>query len=153
MHLAQLNVGRLRYPLDDPRLAEFMDNLDRVNALAERMPGFVWRLQDDGGNATAFRISDDPQVIANMSVWENAQALEAYVFQTLHAKFYKRRGDWFEAFKGPHLVFWWIEAGHRPTLAEAGARLRHLADNGPTEHAFGWAELIDIERWRSQRCA
>ena len=35
-HLAQLNIGRLRYPTDDPRMADFMNNLDLVNGLAER---------------------------------------------------------------------------------------------------------------------
>ena len=32
---------------DDPRMADFYNNLARVNALAERMPGFVWRLKDE----------------------------------------------------------------------------------------------------------
>ena len=151
MHLAQLNVGYFRYPTDDPRMAGFMDNLDRVNALAERSPGFVWRLAGDNNNATEFRIGDDMAV--NLSVWETPKALEDFVFKTVHARFYKQRGDWFVKMDTPHMVFWWVEEGHRPTLDEAHGRLMHYAKHGPSDRAFGWAEVMDIERWRSQRCA
>ena len=151
MHLAQLNVGYFRYPTADPRMAEFMDNLDRVNALAERSPGFVWRLAGDNNNATEFRIGDDMAV--NLSVWETSKALEDFVFKTVHARFYKQRHDWFVKMDTPHMVFWWVEEGHRPTLDEAHARLMHYTKHGPSDHAFGWAEVMDIERWRSQRCA
>src|SRR5262245_20450952 len=95
-HLAQLNIGRLRYSLDDPRMAEFVDNLDRVNGLAERAQGFVWRLKDDSGNATAMRAFADPRIIVNMSVWESVEALERYVWQTVHKRFYGRRHEWFD---------------------------------------------------------
>jgi hypothetical protein len=151
MHLAELNVGYFRYPTTDPRMAEFMNNLDRVNALAERSPGFVWRLAGDNNNATEFRIGDDMAV--NLSVWESPKALEDYVFKTVHARFYKQRGDWFVKMDTPHMVFWWVEEGHRPTLDEAHERLMHYTKNGPSDHAFGWAEVMDSERWRSQRCA
>jgi hypothetical protein len=151
MHLAQLNVGHFRYPTSDPRMAEFMDNLDRVNALAERSPGFVWRLAGDNNNATEFRIGDDMAV--NLSVWETSKALEDFVFKTVHARFYKQRGDWFVKMDTPHMVFWWVEEGHRPTLDEAHERLMHYAKHGPSDYAFGWAEVMDIERWQSQRCA
>ena len=101
-HLAQLNVGRLRYDIDDPRMADFVGNLARVNALADRAEGFVWRLQDDGGNATSFRPYDDPRIAINMSVWESVEALERYVWQTVHKRFYGRRREWFEEFEGPY---------------------------------------------------
>ena len=58
MHLAEVNIGKFRYPTTDPRMAEFMDNLDRINALAERSPGFVWRLVGDNNNATDFIFVD-----------------------------------------------------------------------------------------------
>jgi hypothetical protein len=153
MQLAELNIARLRYPLDDLRVAEFVRNLERVNALADKLPGFVWRLQDDGGNATSIRIADDAQMIVNLSVWETPQALETFVFRTVHGHFYKRRAEWFELMGKPAVVMWWIDAGDRPTLEEAAARLRDLTNNGPSERAFGWGQLIDIERWRTQRCA
>ena len=151
MHLAQLNVGRFRHPTDDPRMAEFMDNLDRVNALAERSPGFIWRLMGDNNNATGFRIADDMAV--NLSVWETARDLENYVFRTVHAQFYRKRAQWFELMDRPHMVFWWVEDGHRPSLDEAHGCLKHYEENGPSDFAFGWAEVIDAERLRQQRCA
>jgi hypothetical protein len=100
-HLAQLNIGRLRYEIGDPRMADFVDNLARVNAIADRSEGFVWRLQDDGGNATNFRPYHDPCVAINMSVWESVAALERYVWETVHKRFYARRDEWFEKFEGP----------------------------------------------------
>src|SRR4051794_38461474 len=145
MHLAQLNVGRLRYPIDHPALAEFKSNLDRVNAMADRSPGFVWRLKGDNNNAIEFRIGDDLNV--NMSVWETPKALEDYVFKTVHASFYRKRTQWFEILSVPHMVFWWVEEGHLPILVEAKERLDHYTQNGATDFAFGWAEVIDIERW------
>ena len=152
-HLAELNIGRLLHPICDPRIAEFSDNLARINALAERMPGFVWRLKDDAGDATSFRISDDPTVNVNLSVWECAEALERYVFQTAHTAFYRKRAQWFAPMEGPHFVMWWVDAGHIPSLEEAAGRLAELAANGPTARAFGWSELKSAELWRAQRCA
>jgi hypothetical protein len=151
MHLAELNIGKFRYPTTDPRMAGFMDNLDRVNALAERSPGFVWRLKGDNNNATDFRVGDDYAV--NMSVWETPEALENYVFKTVHVQFYKNRADWFDLMEKPHMVFWWVPEGHQPSLQEAMDRLDMYEKNGATEQAFGWAEVIDVERWKSQRCA
>ena len=151
MHLAELNVGKLRYPTSDPRMAEFMDNLDRVNALAERSPGFVWRLKGDNNNATDFRIGDDMAV--NLSVWEDAQSLENYVFKTVHAQFYRKREAWFSLMEKPHMVLWWVAQGHRPSLDEAYETLRDYQDNGASDRAFGWAEVMDIERMRKLRCA
>src|SRR5262245_58760424 len=95
LHLAQFNIGRIRYPLDDPRMADFVNNLDRVNAIAEHTPGFVWRLQDDSGNATAIHAFDDPRMLLNMSVWESVEALERFVWQTVHKRVYGRRTDQF----------------------------------------------------------
>jgi heme-degrading monooxygenase HmoA len=152
LNLAELNIAKLRYPKGDPQVEEFFDALDRVNGLAERMPGFVWRLKDEGGNATDIPFCDDPMVIANLSVWETAEALEKYVFQTVHTAFYRKRDLWFERMAGPHMVFWWVEPGTAPTLANAAARLTDLASNGPSARAFGWADLKSAELWRAQRC-
>ena len=91
-HLAQLNIGRLRYEVSDPRMADFVDNLAFVNGLAERSPGFVWRYQDDSGSAIDTRPFDgDPRMAVNLSVWENVEALERFVWQTVHNRFYGRR--------------------------------------------------------------
>ncbi len=151
MHLAELNIGKFRYPTSDPRMADFMDNLDRINALAERAPGFVWRLKGDNNNATDFRVGNDMAV--NLSVWENEKSLENFVFKTVHVQFYKRRAEWFPLMDKPHMVFWWVPEGHQPSLDEAYARLTDLQDYGPSERCFGWAEVMAVERMRSLRCA
>ena len=151
MHLAELNIGKFKYPTSDARMAGFMDNLDRVNALAERSAGFVWRLKGDNNNATDFRVGDDYAV--NLSVWTDAKSLENYVFKTVHAQFYKRKAEWFDLMEKPHMVFWHVPDGHLPSLAEAMDRLENYEKNGATEAAFGWAEVMDVERMRQLRCA
>ncbi len=152
MHLAELNIGKFKYPTTDARMAGFMNNLDRVNALAERSEGFVWRLKANGSNnATDLRVGDDYAV--NMSVWTDAKSLENYVFKTAHAQFYKRKTEWFDMMEKPHMVFRPVPVGHQPTLTEAMDKLEDYEKNGPSERAFGWAEVMDIERMRSLRCA
>lgn len=153
MHLAQLNIARPRFPLDDPRMAGFTDNLDRVNAVAERSTGFVWRLKGEGNDATDLRLDDDPDAIVNMSVWESAEHLEHFVWNTIHKRIYQRRAEWFPPLGRPHFVMWHVEIGHEPTVAEAKARLDHLAAHGSSEHAFGWEGLPHLKRWMQERCA
>jgi len=102
MHVAELNIGRLNYPIDDPRMADFVNNLERVNAMAERMPGFVWRLIGDGSNGGALDLrpyAHDPMMAVNMSVWETVEQLEAFVWKTVHQRFYNRKAEWFEPMK------------------------------------------------------
>ena len=152
-HLAQLNIGRIRYPTDDPRMADFMVNLALVNGLAERSPGFIWRYQDESGSATDTRPFADPRMLINMSVWDSVEALERFVWQTVHKRFYGRKHEWFEKLDGPYFVLWWIPAGHRPTLEEAIGRLGELKDRGPSDRAFGWEDLASARLWKSARCA
>lgn len=135
-HLAQLNIGRSRYPIDDPRMGGFVNRLAEINALAEASPGYVWRLQSDIGNATDIRVTDDPMVIANLTVWESAEQLYEFSYHTAHLEVFRLRRGWFEQWPGPHLVLWWIPAGSIPTLTEALARLERLAADGPTPGAF-----------------
>ena len=152
--LAQVNVARALDPLDSPRLAGFMAALERVNAVADRSPGFVWRLRDDiGAGATALRVNDDPLFIVNLSVWETAEALGQFVWNTIHKKVYARKSDWFEAMTTPHLAMWWIPAQDRPTPAEAMERLAELSAGGPSARVFGWESLPEIRLWMSRRCA
>ena len=152
-YLAQLNVGRLRHPVDDPRVADFVNNLDLVNGIAERSPGFVWRLKDDSGNATSIKVSDDPLFIINMSVWRSVEDLERFVFQTVHHRFYARRKEWFEVMGTQYVVMWWVDPGHVPSIEEAMDRLKSLQTNGPSADAFGWKELRDARLWQASRCA
>jgi hypothetical protein len=140
-HLAQINVARLRAPLDSPELRDFVDNLDRINALAEGSPGFVWRLVGDGNDATALRpLGAD--VIVNMSVWRDAAALKDYVYKSAHVEIMRRRREWFTRLTDAYMVLWWIPQGHTPTVAEAVARLEHLRQHGPSAAAFTFAEAF-----------
>ena len=156
MHLAELNIGRLLTPVDDPRVAEFMANLDRINGLGKRMPGFVWMMEGSGepgtGNTEA-KIDGDPQYVSNLTVWESVETLEQFVWGTIHKQFYERRQEWFEVLGEMHFVMWWVEEGHEPTLEEALARLEHLKENGDSDHAFGWSYLKDATKWKDNRCA
>jgi hypothetical protein len=140
MHLAELNIGRLLASTDDPRVKEFMDNLDCVNGLGKRMPGFVWMSEGptEGAGNTENEIGDDPQLVFNLTVWENLPSLEAFVYKTIHAKFMDRKAEWFEGLGEQHFVMWWTEEGHLPTREDALARLDDLRENGPSARAFGW---------------
>ncbi len=140
MHLAQINVGRLLYPIGDPRIADFVDNLDRINALAEESPGFVWRLKDDAGNATQIRAYDDPGIIVNMSVWASPEALYEFSYRTAHRRFVQRRKEWFHLFGATYLALWWVDEGHLPDVREGRQRLAHLERFGPTAYAFNFRQ-------------
>ena len=136
-HIAQVNIGRIKAPLDHPTMAGFMNRLDELNAIADRSPGFVWRLQTGEGNATYFRpYEHDDRILLNMSVWENIETLKHYVYRTIHAELLRQRHDWFEKFAGTYTALWWVPAGHRPSIDEAKQRIAHLEANGPTEFAF-----------------
>jgi hypothetical protein len=139
-HLAQFNIARIKYPLDDPRMREFVENVDRVNKLADTLPGFVWRLKDESGHAMNMTVYGDAAILPNLTVWESAEALERFVFKTVHGRFFDRRETWFEQ-PEPTLVLWWVPAGYRSSLDEGVARLDHLKGHGPSEFAFGWENL------------
>lgn len=134
--LAQMNVAVMKAPLDSPVMQDFADNLERINLLAEASPGFVWRLQSDEGDATAFRPMGD-DVLVNMSVWRDVASLRDFVYRSAHVEILRRRREWFERMTDAYTVLWWITRGHRPTLAEAEARLDHLRRRGPSAFAFG----------------
>ena len=153
MQLAQFNIGKFKAGRDDPAMAYFFDNLDRINAMAERMPGFVWRLKDETGNATNIPWAGDPGFAVNMSVWDSVEALEKFVFQTVHRGIYARKHEFFEVPKEPNFVMWFVPDGHIPSLEEARERLEHYRANGGSEFAFGWADLPSAKLWQEKRCA
>ena len=135
-HVAQVNIGRVRAPLEDPIMEGFRSQLAVINALADATPGFVWRLQTDAGNAMDIRPFDDERMAINLSVWESIEALQQFVYRSAHIGPLRDRKQWFEPISGPVLALWWVPAGHIPTVAEAIDRLRHLEAHGPTAHAF-----------------
>jgi Domain of unknown function (DUF3291) len=134
--LAQANVAHVHAPLDDPLMEGFRSQLERINALADRSPGFVWRLQSEEGDATAIRAFDDPLILFNMSVWESLETLHAYVYRSDHVRPLRARREWFLPIEGPSLVLWWIPPGHVPDVAEARAKLECLRARGPSLEAF-----------------
>jgi hypothetical protein len=144
-HLAQVNIGRIKAPLDDPLMSGFVTRLDEINALAERSPGFVWRLQTSEGNATALRPYDDDRILVNMSVWETIEHLQQYVYRTAHAEFLRQRHNWFEKFVGIYAALWWVPADHLPDVDEAKKRLAHLEANGPTPFAFTFQKKFSAD--------
>ncbi len=152
LHIAELNVARLKHDINDPRIADFVNNLNRVNFAAERSQGFVWRLKDEAGNAFSMPSAGDPMIIPNLSVWTDVESLENFVFKTVHKRIYQRRAEWFEVMERMHFVMWMVPAGHEPALEEALERLDHLNANGPTDHAFGWDHVKSANLWRSARC-
>lgn len=138
--IAQLNIARALYELDDPRLDDFMNSLDEINALVDASPGFVWRLQDETGNATDVQIPGDERAIVNISVWRDIDSLFDYAYKSAHTSVLRRRGEWFEKHDVPGMVLWWVDAGHVPTLDEGLERLEHLRAHGASKRAFSFKE-------------
>jgi Domain of unknown function (DUF3291) len=137
-HVAQLNIGRIRAPLDSPQLAGFVAALEPINALADGAPGFVWRLQTEDGDATSIRFFDDDMLIVNMSVWETLDHLADFAYRSDHRAVMARRRAWFEKMSEAYLVLWWVPAGTVPTLADAVRRLELLRRAGPSPDAFAF---------------
>jgi hypothetical protein len=140
--LAQLNIGIIKDPMDSPVMAEFAANLERINALAERSPGFVWRLQTEDGDATAIRPFEDENMLVNMSVWRDVESLNKYVYSSAHVDVMRRRKQWFERMSEAYLVLWWVPSGHRPSVAEAIAKLETLRTQGPSAEAFTFRQAF-----------
>lgn len=141
-HIAQVNIGRIRAPLEDHVMSGFVARLDEINALADHSPGFVWRLQSTAGNATYLRPYDDDRILINMSVWETVESLRRYVYHTAHAELLHQRQEWFEKFAGAYAALWWVPAGHIPSVDEAKKRLAHLDSHGPTQFAFTFKTVL-----------
>jgi hypothetical protein len=143
--LAQVNIARLIHPIDAPQTRAFVDNLERINLLAEAQPGFVWRLVGEGDDATDIAAYDDPTVIINVSVWRDIASLAAFVYRSEHVRIMRRRREWFHEAR-MHLALWWIEAGSMPSVADARDRLQRLEASGPTQFAFTFANPFEPPR-------
>lgn len=145
-HLAQVNMGRIKAPLDSDVMRGFMSRLDEINALADRSPGFVWRLETSAGNATYFRpYPEDDSILLNMSVWESIEALKDYVYKTAHKEMLRHRHEWFEKFSGVYLALWWVPSGHIPSIDEAKKRIAHVNAHGPTQFAFNFKTTFEAD--------
>ena len=142
--LAQINIGELKAPLDHPSIADFVNNLDKINELAENSPGFVWRLKDDQNNATSFNPYGNDKFIVNISVWENLDMLRAFVYKTEHMEFLKRRTEWFLPMNQPHMALWWTDKDNFPNEFDGKERLDHLWKHGPTKYAFDYRSFDEF---------
>jgi heme-degrading monooxygenase HmoA len=140
--IAQVNIARMRAPLDHPLLAEFIARLEDINGLADSSPGFVWRLKTDAGDATSLRPYDDDRVLFNLSVWANPEDLREFVYRSAHAGVMRQRKSWFERFDGMYYALWWVSAGHIPSIPEAKDRLEYLRAHGESARAFSFANLF-----------
>lgn len=137
MHLAQINIAKMKGLMDSPIMASFVAELDRINAIAESSPGFIWRLKDEeSNNATSFNVFDDDYMLINMSVWENKKTLFDFVYKSAHLEIFKRKNEWFDKMPEMHMALWYVEPGHNPTPEEAKQRLEYLQKNGESEYAF-----------------
>lgn len=145
MQLAQINIAEMLAPIDDPIMADFVANLDRINELAEKSNGFIWRLKDEEGNATAMTVFDNIFLIINMSVWKDKKVLHEYVYKSAHAEILKRKKEWFHKFPRMHMALWYVPDGHEPSPEEAKERLYHLQEYGDTPYAFSFKSTFSVE--------
>ena len=141
-HLAQLNIAKLKYGFDDPELADFIARLDDVNALADKSPGFVWRLKTEEGDATAIDFFGSDYLV-NMSVWQDVESLREYAFRSAHKEVLARRHEWFDRMEDAYAVLWWVPAGTIPTIEEASERLESLRQDGPNPRAFTFKQIFE----------
>jgi len=145
MHLAEFNFGTLNYPFDDPRIADFQDNIAMVNKVAERSDGFVWRIEDEEMEAVQLDshgpLAHRPNTASTLSVWVSPQSLYDFVEKTIHVRFLQRAHEWFEPNDRGHLVMWWVKEGEKPTVADAMDRWTRFKELGPGDHGFGAKEL------------
>lgn len=145
MQLAQVNIAEMLAPINDPIMEDFVNNLDRINALAEKSKGFVWRLTGEKDNATAITVFDNLFLIINMSVWNDIESLFDFTYNTAHVEIMKRKKEWFHKLPRMHMAFWYIENGHQPTPEEAKERLYYLQEHGETPYAFSFKSKFTME--------
>ncbi len=142
--LAQINIAKLLKPIDDPQIADFVNQLDEINAVAEKSNGFIWRLKDDVTNdATNINPFNDPNMIVNMSVWKDVASLKDYVYNSDHVKVFVRRKEWFEKPTKAHMALWWIEKGKFPSVEEGKRRIEYLQQHGNSKYAFTFQKIVN----------
>ena len=154
-HLAENNLAWMRYPFDDPRMAGMRDEIDRINRLGDRSPGFVWRFETAAGDATDVRVLDDPRILFNLTLWETVEDLRRYVYRSEHVEFFRRRREWFLPPPREPVALWWVREGERPDVDEAMARIERLWRDGPSPEAFTLKQVYDPDgaptAWPVQR--
>ena len=150
-YLAQVNIARMLAPLDDPVMSDFVNNLDRINALAEGSDGFIWRLADDGNNATSINIFNDNFLIVNMSVWISLEKLFQFTYQSEHLEIFKRKKEWFSKIADAHLACWYVPENHIPDIREAEQKLEYLNEHGESPFAFTFKKRYTVDDFKKYK--
>ena len=140
--LAQLNIAKMKFAIDDPGMSDFLARLDDINALADSAPGFVWRLQTEEGDATGIDHFGTDSLV-NMSVWRDLESLHNYIYLSAHNEVMALRKQWFERMTEAYSVLWWVAENHIPTVEEASERLECLRLRGPGAGAFTFKQAFD----------
>jgi heme-degrading monooxygenase HmoA len=135
-HLAQVNIARAKFALDDPRMNAFISRLGEINAIAEESPGFIYRFTGDEFSNPFYATRFDRRYVFNLSVWESLETLKEFTFTSSHKELFRDRQEWFERLTAPSLAMWWVPAGHTPDIEEAVVRLDHITLHGETRFAF-----------------
>jgi len=146
--LAQVNIARMLAPIDSPVMKDFVDNLDRINKLAENSKGFIWRLRDENDNATSLQVFEDEFIIVNMSIWSSKEALFEFTYSSAHVEIFKRKKEWFSKMKDMHMALWYVPEGIEPTAEDAKERLEYLNNNGESPYAFTFKSSFTAEEAR-----
>lgn len=144
-HIAQCNIAELIAPKGDPQVEEFFARINEINALAERTPGFIWRLKDEEGDATSINVYNNDMLIVNMSVWESVEALYQYAYYSDHVELFRKRREWFHKMDRAYMALWWTPVGHFPSTDEMKQRLEYLNTHGPTPYAFTFKQQFTVE--------
>ena len=135
-HVAQVNIVIPREPIDSPALAGFVALLEPVDALADAAPGFVWRLQDEGGDATAINAFDDDRILVNMSVWETVEALWNFTYSGEHLTVMRRRREWMIRPKSTYMAPLVDPRRPPPDHRRGRGPRRPATERGPSPEAF-----------------
>ena len=143
-HLAQVNIAKRLAPFDDPIMQDFVNNIDKMNAIADAAKGFIWRLQDEDKDE-AISVFKDDTLIINMSVWQNLETLFNYTYNSGHIEVFKRKKEWFSKMKMTHMAFWYVPEGYEPTFQDAKERLDYLNTHGDTPFAFSFKSKFTVQ--------
>ncbi|WP_417666496.1 DUF3291 domain-containing protein [Roseibium sp.] len=167
--LAAYTFGQFLDRADSPRIKGFFDLEPSVVAQLEASPGFIARsgyVGEEGPDSWGIQVfprfwvdNGDGWAPSTLSLWTDLDHLAAATYHGLHGDAYKRGREWnIPPEDWPGYVLWWAPDGHRPNWREAVERHEHLADHGPTSHAFnfkqpfapdGKATRLDIKRIKS----
>ncbi|MBD0832811.1 DUF3291 domain-containing protein [Aestuariibaculum sediminum] len=144
-HLAQVNIAKGLEPLDHTVMQDFVNSTNEINAIAEASQGFVWRLKDMDKAEQVQSLFHESNLIVNISVWKNLEALFNYVYKSNHIAVLKRKKEWFENIKMKHMAFWYVPKGYNPTLKDAKIRLDYLNSHGETPFAFTFKSKFSVK--------